>query len=52
MIVVLFLVVFLQTIVDQGMFDMLISYCFYIICALSIKNNSKKMKLKRYVQLR
>lgn len=35
-IAVLFIVIFLQTIVDQGMFDMLNSYCFYIICALFI----------------
>jgi hypothetical protein len=35
-ILVLFIVITLQTIVDPGIFDMLSSYCFYIICALLI----------------
>lgn len=45
MVLILFFNVFLQTIVDQGMFDMLTSYCFYLICALIINQESEK-KLK------
>lgn len=52
MIIILFIVIFLQTIVDQGLFDMLISYCFYLICALTIKSNTNNNKFKKYVQLR
>lgn len=42
-IIVLFFIIVLQTIVDQGMFDMLTSYCFYIICALFIKSKTGNM---------
>ena len=47
MIFILFIVVFLQTIVDQGMFDMLTSYSFYLICALSLKTYSQKIQIKK-----
>ena len=42
---ILFIIIFLQTVVDQGLFDTLISYIFFLLCACSVMGKEYNYEL-------